>query len=159
MADQPHQLTIKIINKTGSNSNSNNGQTAPASESGGKSTDTTQAVITGTMVAREIRSGVMQAVSHRNTTVSITTGNTVSQERMSYATNAAGKLASYGIAAIANPAMAAVMILTDLVSSGIGALMKADTLRTQSAQERESLALSRDRAGIAFNQSRMGGAK
>lgn len=156
---QPHQLTIKIINKTGTNSNSNNGSTAPATESGGKATDTTQSVISGTVIAREIRSGAMQAFSHRNTIVGLTTGNTVSQERMSYAINAAGKLASYGIAAAVNPAVAATMMLTDLISSGIGAILKADTLRTQSASERESLVLSRDRAGIAFNQSRMGGAK
>jgi hypothetical protein len=157
---QPHQLTIKIINKTGTNSNANNGSTAPATESGGKATDTTQSVITGTVIARELRSGAMQAFSHRNTIVGLTTGNTVSQERMSYAINAGGKLASYAIAAIAvNPAVAATMMLTDLISSGIGALIKADTLRTQAVSERESLALSRDRAGIAFNQSRMGGAK
>lgn len=149
MAASPHELTIRIIN-------SRRGEGGSSAESGGKAVDTAKGLINSSIVARELRSLGRQAVSTAVTNVSITTGNTVSQERLEYGLNSGAKLAAYGTAlATGNVGAAALMAINDTMSI----LTRATQIALQNNVERESLALSRDRAGIAFNQSRMGGAK
>ena len=66
------------------------------------------------------------------------------------------QLAAYGMAiGTGNFAAAAVMLVNDTMSF----ITNSARLRMSNTVERESLALSRDRAGVAFNYSRMGGAK
>ena len=155
MASEPHELTIRIINSKNAKGGGS-AQNPPATESGGKAVDTAKSVIDGSIVARELTSIARQATSFAISSVGLTTGNTVSQERIQFGINAATKLAAYGTA----------LTTGNVVAAGIMAINDTINIVTRSAQialensvERESLALSRDRAGIAFNSSRMGGAK
>ena len=152
MARSPHELTIRILN-------ADRGGSASSSDSverGGKSVISAIEMIKHSVVAREISTVTRQAVSFAVSNISLTTGNNVSQERIEFGLNAAGKLAAYGTALFTGNFVAAgIMALNDTITT----VMNTERIRLANAVERESLALSRDRAGIAFNHSRMGGAK
>lgn len=155
MALQPHELTIRILNAD--NNGGGGGGNAPSpTTSGGKAVNTSKGVIESSLAARELTSIARQATSFAVSTVGLTTGNTVSQERIQFGMSAGTKLAAYGTAlASGNLAAAAIMAINDTMNIA----MRSAQLSLQNQIERESLSLSRDRAGIAFNQSRMGGAK
>lgn len=155
MATTPHELTIRIINANG-NGGGGNGKASQSTTSGGKAVSTAMDVIKNSVIARELSSVARQAVSFSVSNISLTTGNNISQERIEFGMNAAGKLAAYGTAlATGNFVAAGIMAINDTLTT----VMNAERIRLANAVERESLSLSRDRAGIAFNQSRMGGAK
>ena len=156
MATTPHELTIRIINANGNGGSGGSGKAAESTTSGGKAVSTAMDVIKNSVIAREITTIVRQASSFAVSTISLTTGNNVSQERIEFGMNAAGKLAAYGTAlATGNVVAAGIMALNDTITT----VMNAERIRLANSVERESLALSRDRAGVAFNYSRMGGAK
>ena len=152
---QPHELTIRIINSKSGKADSNSTAPSPTT-GGGKAVDTARGVINDSIVARELTTIARQATSFAVSSVGLTTGNTVSQERIQFGMSAATKLAAYGTAlATGNIVAASIMAINDTMN----AVMRAAQIELNNRVERESLALSRDRAGIAFNQSRMGGAK
>lgn len=156
MATTPHELTIRIINANGNGKSRGSGKAAESTTSGGKAVSTAQDAIDASIVARELSAIARQATSLVVSSVSITTGNTASQERIEFGMNAAGKLAAYGTALITgNIPAVAIMAINDTVNI----VMKASQIALNEKVEQESLVLSRDRAGIAFNRSRMGGAK
>ncbi len=153
---QPHELTIRIINANGNGGAGAGGGNPSHVTGGGRGTQTAQNAINGAIIARELRSIGRQVTSYAVSNVSLVTGNTISQERLEFGMNAAGKLAAYGTAlATGNFVAAGIMAINDALTLALN----ADRLRRTNAVERESLALSRDRAGVAFNYSRMGGAK
>lgn len=154
MALQPHELTIRILNADNNGGGSSN---APSpTTSGGKAVNTSKGVIESSLAARELTSIARQATSFAVSTVGLTTGNTVSQERIQFGMSAATKVAAYGTAiATGNIPAAAIMAINDTINIAV----RSAQIALQNQVERESLAFSRDRAGIAFNQSRMGGAK
>ena len=156
MAATPHELTIRIINANGNGGSGGSGKAAESTTSGGKAISTAMDVIKNSVIARELTSVTRQAVSFAVSNISLTTGNNISQERIEFGMNAAGKLAAYGTAlATGNVVAAGIMAINDTLTT----VMNAERIRLANAVERESLSLSRDRAGIAFNNSRMGGAK
>lgn len=150
---KPHELTIRVMNGGsggGGGASSGDGSGKPKAE------DSVWDLMKNSIAAREIKSVTRQAVSFAVSNVALTTGNSLSQERMEVAINTGAKGIAYGIAlGKGNFALAAIMAVNDTVS----AIMSATRLRLENQVERESLSLSRDRAGIAFNYSRMGGAK
>lgn len=153
---QPHELTIKILNSEKDGGGSSVVGTSPPTETGGKAVVTAQKSINSAIVARELRSIAQQVVSYTVSNISLTTGNSISQERIQVAMGAGAKLAAYGTAlATGNIGAAAIMAIGDTMNT----ILRADRIAKMAAVENESLALSRDRAGIAFNQSRMGAAK
>lgn len=152
---RPHELTIRVINGTPGGG----GPTPPGGNNGGGPSNPSSGflhALNSSIVARELKSIGQQAVSFAVSNIALTTGNSLSQERMQVALSTGGKLVAYGTAlATGNVAAAAIMAVNDIMST----VMRATQLELKGNVERESLALSRDRAGIAFNNSRMGGAK
>ena len=89
-------------------------------------------------------------------TIGLTTGNMVSQQRIQTKLSVGLKAVAYiGALKTGNVIAASIMAINDLVS----AVQQANTFRLNNRVESESLALSRERAGVAFNQSRLGAAK
>lgn len=154
MALQPHELTIRILNAD--NNGGVSGNAPSPTTSGGKAVNTSKGVITGSIVARELKSIGQQATSLVVSNVGLTTGNSVSQERIRFGMSGATKLAAYGTAiGTGNFAALAIMLVSDTMTL----LSNNERRKTLNNIEQETLALSRDRAGVAFNYSRMGGAK
>ena len=152
----PNELVIRVFN--------GDGDTLPAgpparpvpAEGGGAAVKRSRGTLAEVFLAREIKSVSSQAVSFVVSNVGITTGNSISQERMQYALNAGTKLAAYGTAIVTGNLVAAgIMAASDVVAL----VEKTVRLELQNSVERESLALARERAGVAFNASRLGAAK
>ena len=154
MGNPGDKYTIQILNG-GGESSAKKTLSRSTSNGGGKSS-ATEALISGSVVARELRSIGHQVVAYSISTVGLTTGNMVSQQRLQTAMGLGMKAIAYGTAiATGNAAAVAVMAISDTLST----VQSVNTFNLKNRVESESLALSRERAGVAFNQSRLGAAK
>ena len=105
---------------------------------------------------KEGESFVKNAIAFNVSNVGLTTGNSESQERAQLHWNSTLKIASTALAlGSGNYAAAAISIITEAVNI----CFKDAQIKLRQYIENESLALSRERAGIAFNRSRSAGTK
>lgn len=97
---------------------------------------------------------ISQAVSFKTSNVGLVTGNSASQERIDLMMNGGRFLLSAGaVVATANP----VLMVSFALAKASEVYFKQRQIDLNYSIERESLNLSRQRAGIAFNRSRLTG--
>lgn len=105
---------------------------------------------------KESEAFVKRSIAYHISNVGLTTGNSESQERAQFMYSAGGSLLSIGVSAITGN-------WAGVVAASINNMMSVYFNQAQidlrQSIENESLALSRQRAGIAFNSSRMKGAE
>ena len=99
---------------------------------------------------------VKNAIAFNVSNIGLTTGNTESQERAEFQWHCGTKLAGTTLAlGTGNFAAAAMTVITEMMNI----YFKDAQIKLRQSIENESLALSRQRAGIAFNSSRLKGAE
>lgn len=106
------------------------------------------------VVFKEVGNLASQSVSFYVTNIGLTTGNSESQARAQLALNVANKGALLAASiATGNIIGAGLLITNELISIGF----RQSQIDLQQNIESTNLAVSRTRAGIAFNSSRTGG--
>ena len=97
-----------------------------------------------------------RAVAFQVSNVALTTGNTESQERAQFGWDMTGRVVSIGGAAVTGNWAGVVM---SAINTMMSVYFNQAQIDLRQSIENESLALSRQRAGIAFNSSRLKGAE
>lgn len=154
-SDLNYVITIKLDGETeqgGTSSSSTPGSptktlSAPAKTSVWKMLGQSTMVQTG-------KNFINQTISFKTSNVGLVTGNSASQERIDLIMNGGKFLLSAGaVVATGNPAL----ILSFALAKSMDVAMRQRQIDLNYSIERESLNLSRQRAGIAFNRSRLTG--
>ena len=112
-------------------------------------------VVKNNIAFKEITGIAQQAASFTVSNIGLTTGNTESQQWAEFAMSG---LSMAGTALFSVITGNILPFALSIVNKGISIAFKQAQINLEQNIENESLALSRQRAGVAFNQSRMGGA-
>jgi hypothetical protein len=96
-----------------------------------------------------------QTVSFVTSNVGLTTGNTEAQQRIEFGMNTAQQIGAVGASLAAGNYLAAALVIINKLTS---IAFRQSQIDLEQSIESESLAVSRQRFGIAFNRSRLGGA-
>lgn len=111
--------------------------------------------VRNSVVYKELTGIGKQAASFYVTNIGLTTGNSESQQQAQFNMSLLGGLGGAALAvATGNPLAVALMA----VHATTSLYFNQKQIDLEQRIENESLALSRQRAGVAFNHSRMGGA-
>lgn len=108
------------------------------------------------VVVKELTGLGKQAASFYVTNVGLTTGNTESQQQAQMMMNVAGGVVGAGIAIATGNYLGAALMAVHAATS---IYFNQKQIDLEQRIESESLHLARQRAGVAFNRSRMGGAE
>lgn len=159
MADKPsnhnYTITIKLNGETeqGSTSSSSTPGSPTKTLSAPAKTSVWKMLGQSTMVQTG-KNFINQTISFKTSNVGLVTGNSASQERIDLIMNGGKFLLSAGaVVATGNPAL----ILSFALAKSMDVAMRQRQIDLNYSIERESLNLSRQRAGIAFNRSRLTG--
>lgn len=158
MADHSYEIVVKLEGG-GSGGGGSGGSSATKNtvqENTAHPFRDTVKFIGNSIAFKELSGLAKQSVSFYVTNVGLTTGNSESQQRAEFMLNTAGTIASIGMSVAMGNYVGAALIA---VHTATNIYFKQKQIDLEQRIENESLALSRQRAGVAFNRSRMGGAE
>lgn len=149
MAEHSYEIVIKL---DGEGSSVKQTGKSKAKDMIAKSDDENNNGLIGTAIAyKSLKNFTEQAISYNVSTLELTTGNSESQARMQFAINTVNDSIVLGGAIASGNYLSAVLTMMNKVTSIVFNQSKIDL---KQRVENESLSVSRQRAGIAFNRSR-----
>lgn len=159
MADHSYEIVVKLKGADGGGGGNGGGGASVNNNTALKNTASpfrdTVDYVRKSVVFKELTGIGKQAVSFYVTNIGLTTGNSESQQQAQFNMSVLGGLGGAALAvATGNPLAVALMG----VHAATSIYFKQKQIDLEQRIENESLALSRQRAGVAFNHSRMGGA-
>ena len=160
MADHSYEIVVKLEGGgSGSGGGGSGGSSATKNtvqENTAHPFRDTVKFIGNSIAFKELSGLAKRSVSFYVTNIGLTTGNSESQQRAEFALNTLGTLGTVGISLATGNYVAAALIA---VHTATNIYFNQKQIDLEQRIENESLALSRQRAGVAFNRSRMGGAE
>lgn len=152
MAEHSYEIVIKVGKGTGSASaaKSDDAKSTAVADSASGFADVGKAI-----AFKSVKNIADQSLSFVASNVGLTTGNTEAQQRIQFAMQTTGELATFGAAIATGNYLAAALSVVNKITS---IYFNAKQISLEQSIETESLKLSRERAGVAFNRSRLGGA-
>lgn len=158
MAEHSYEIVVKLKGSGGGSSGDSGGATSTkntvAENTAGPFKQTVD-FVRKSVAFKELTGIGKQAVSFYVTNVGLTTGNTESQQQAQFNMNVIGGMANAGVAVATGNYIGLVLMGLHAATS---IYFKQKQIDLEQRIENESLHLSRQRAGVAFNHSRMGGA-
>ena len=153
MAEHSYEIVVKLKGSGGGSGGSKKEQT----EDKNTASPFRQTIdfVKNSVAVKEVSGIIKQSASFTVSNVGLTTGNTESQQQAQFAMNALGTTASV-VGAVATGNYLALALMA--INIGTSIYFNQKQIDLEQRIENESLALSRQRAGVAFNHSRMGGA-
>jgi hypothetical protein len=152
VAEHSYEIVIKVGKGTLSSSSNSSDN---AKDKAIASVDTALEDTGKAIAFKAVKSIADQTVSFMTSNVGLTTGNTEAQQRIEFGMNTAQQVGALGASLVAGNYLAAALMILNKVTSISFAQKQIDL---EQSIETESLNLSRQRAGVAFNRSRLGGA-
>lgn len=149
MAEHSYEIVIKL---DGEGSSVKKSSKKTAEDMVAKSSDENNNSLIGTAVAyKSLKNFTEQAISYNVSTLELTTGNSESQARMQFAINTVNDSIMLGGAIASGNYLSAALTVMNKITSIVFNQSKIDL---KQSIENESLSVSRQRTGIAFNHSR-----
>lgn len=156
MAEHSYEIVVKLegYGGGGSGGGSSSAKKNPADQITASPTSSISEFIKNAVAIKHVTNVAKKTTSFVVSNVGLTTGNSESQQQAEFLMNSMGTMVEAGISAATNPAALVSMVL----SKAMQISFNRERIDLERRIETESLDLSRQRAGVAFNRSRMGGA-
>lgn len=152
MAEHSYEIVVRLGNNAAGAAKTSEEK---AQDMVAKPQDDSKPSMLGAAVAyKSIKGFADQTVSFTVSNIALTTGNSESQARAQFALNTANEAIMLGGAIATGNILAAALMAVNKITS---IAFKQAQINLENNIERESLAISRQRAGVAFNRSRMNG--
>jgi hypothetical protein len=156
MADHSYEIVVKLQGAGGGGSSGGGGGGNTAEENTANPFKETVNFIKNSIAFKEISGIAKRSASFVVTNIGLTTGNSDSQQEAEFALSALGTIGAVGLSIGTGNYIAAALIGLHTVTD---IFFKQQQIDLEQRIESESLHLARQRAGAAFNRSRMGGAE